>query len=142
MRRRLTLSKRLLNPKTGVLVITIDEHEVHHLGMLLEQIFSECNRQMATIVINRKGVAQSRLLRSEEYALFTFMAEAYLPAAPDDLLSPEREGARFTKPRWEWLLRGGGGGGGGTNSRRQDRHLLFFPIFIDPEKKRMAHGAN
>ncbi|WP_218068287.1 site-specific DNA-methyltransferase [Candidatus Thiosymbion oneisti] len=132
MRRRLTLAKRLLNPKTGVLIVTIDEHEVHHLGMLLEQVFSECNRQMATIVINQKGVAQGRLSRSEEYAFFTFIPEAYLPAAPDDLLSPEREGARFTKPRWERLLRGG------TNSRRQDRHLLFFPIFIDPEKRRIT----
>ena len=57
MRRRLMLAKRLLNPKTSVLIVTIDEHEVHHLGMLLEQVFLECNRQMATIVINQKGVA-------------------------------------------------------------------------------------
>jgi adenine-specific DNA-methyltransferase len=33
IRRRLILTARLLNPKTGVLIVTIDEHEVHHLGI-------------------------------------------------------------------------------------------------------------
>ena len=31
-------------------------------------------------------------------------------------------------PRWEWLLRGG------TNSRREDRHKLFFPIYVNPAR--------
>ena len=43
MRRRLQLAKRLLNPKTGVLIVTVDEHEVHHLGVLLEQELPETN---------------------------------------------------------------------------------------------------
>ena len=34
MEKRLKLAARLLKPD-GVLVVTIDEHEVHHLGMLL-----------------------------------------------------------------------------------------------------------
>ncbi|MCI0529391.1 MAG: hypothetical protein L0Y56_18280, partial [Nitrospira sp.] len=32
MQKRLQLAKRLLNPNTGVLVVTIDEHEIYHLG--------------------------------------------------------------------------------------------------------------
>ena len=42
MEKRLKIAKRLLKPD-GVLIITIDEHEVHHLGMLLErlQLFPE-----------------------------------------------------------------------------------------------------
>nr|VFJ98237.1 MAG: hypothetical protein BECKH772A_GA0070896_101352 [Candidatus Kentron sp. H]VFJ98384.1 MAG: hypothetical protein BECKH772B_GA0070898_101332 [Candidatus Kentron sp. H]VFK03521.1 MAG: hypothetical protein BECKH772C_GA0070978_101332 [Candidatus Kentron sp. H] len=90
MKRRLVLAKRLLHPKTGVLIVTIDEHEVHHLGMLLEQIFPQCPLQMATIVINRKGVSQGRLARVEEYALFLFMQDAYLKTHHDDLLFTER----------------------------------------------------
>ena len=35
MEKRLKLAARLLKPD-GVLIVTIDEHEVHHLGMLLE----------------------------------------------------------------------------------------------------------
>jgi adenine-specific DNA-methyltransferase len=57
MSKRLRLAKRLLNPDSGVLIVTIDEHEVHHLGCLLEQEFPTATVQMATIVINQKGVA-------------------------------------------------------------------------------------
>ena len=55
MAKRLKLAKTLLKPDTGVLIVTIDEHEVHHLGMLLEREFPEAWRQLVTIVINQKG---------------------------------------------------------------------------------------
>lgn len=130
MRRRLKLAHRLLHPTRGVLIVTIDEHEIHHLGMLLEETFPEAVRQMATIVINQKGVAQGQLARADEYALFVFMPDAYLPTYHDDLLSPDQSHLkRFQTPRWEWLLRGG------SNSRREDREKLFFPIYIDPARR-------
>ncbi len=128
--KRLILAKRLLKPDTGVLIVTIDEHEVHHLGMLLERVFPDAYVQMATIVINQKGVSQGRLARAEEYALFVFMPNAYLKTHHDDLLSPDRSNQkRFQTPRWEWLLRGG------SNSRREDRPKLFYPIYVNPIRK-------
>ena len=127
MKRRLELARRLLKPGTATLVVTIDEHEVHHLGALLEEVFPGYYRQMVTIVINQKGVAQGRLSRAEEYAIFCFGRRAEIVAQEDDLLSPDRlDSKRFTTPRWEWLLRGG------TNSRREDRPKLFFPIYVNP----------
>ena len=133
MEKRLKLAKRLLKPDTGVLIVTIDEHEVHHLGMLLEREFPEAWRQLVTIVINQKGVAQGRLSRAEEYALFCFNPGVTLAAHHDDLLSPDRgEAKRFQTPRWERLLRGG------TNSRREDRYGLFFPITIDPTQRKIV----
>ncbi|MDP1895617.1 MAG: DNA methyltransferase [Hydrogenophaga sp.] len=132
MEKRLKLAKRLLKPDTGVLIVTIDEHEVHHLGMLLEREFPEAWRQLVTIVINQKGVAQGRLSRAEEYALFCFNPGVTLAAHHDDLLSPDRgDSKRFQAPRWEWLLRGG------TNSRREDRYGLFFPITVDPVQRKI-----
>ena len=134
MKKRLLLAHQLLNPKTGVLIVTIDEHEFHHLAVLLESVFPECSRQMVTIVINQKGVAQGRLARVEEYAHFMFMPEVQLQKHHDDLLSPQerRNEKRFTTPRWEWLLRGG------NNSRREDREKLFYPIYVDPKTKRIT----
>ena len=79
MKKRLLLARQLLNPRTGVLIVTIDEHEFHHLAVLLESVMPECSRQMVTIVINQKGVAQGRLARVEEYAHFMFMPEVQLP---------------------------------------------------------------
>lgn len=132
MEKRLKLAKRLLKPDTGVLIVTIDEHEVHHLGMLLEREFPEAYRQLVTIVINQKGVAQGRLSRVEEYALYCFGPGVSVPAHYDDLLSPDRSHLkRFQTPRWEWLQRGG------NNANPDARPGLFYPIHIDPSTRRI-----
>lgn len=126
LKKRLRLAKKLLKPD-GVLVVTIDEHEVHHLGNLLEDELPHYSRQMVTIVINQKGVAQGRLSRVEEYAFFCFGPNVTIAPQNDDLLAPDRSAQkRLETPRWERLLRGG------TNSRRQDRKQLFFPVYVDP----------
>ena len=96
MKKRLLLAKRLLK-QSGVLIVTIDEHEVQHLGVLLEQLFPECAQQMVTIVINQKGVSQGRLARVEEYAFFVFMPQAQVQTHHDDLLSPERSNEKRAK---------------------------------------------
>jgi adenine-specific DNA-methyltransferase len=69
MDRRLRLAKRLLKPD-GVLIVTIDEHEVHHLGMLLEDIFPDYLRHMISVVINPKGTGKLNFARVDEYAIF------------------------------------------------------------------------
>jgi adenine-specific DNA-methyltransferase len=69
MEKRLRIAKNLLKPD-GVLICTIDENEVNHLGLLLEEIFPEYLRYMVTIVINPKGTAKVNFGRVEEYAIF------------------------------------------------------------------------
>lgn len=106
IKRRLLLAKKLLKPD-GVLIVTIDEHEVQHLGVLLEELLPDFARQMVTIVINEKGVAQGGLSRAEEYAFFCFGPASSIPPQNDDLLTRDRsDEKRFQVPRWEWLLRG------------------------------------
>lgn len=124
MERRLKLAKRLLNPDNGVLIVTIDEHEIHHLGVLMEQIFPDGKKQMVTIVIqgagsNRKG----ELGRVEEYAFFVFFGDAVPHQSTDDLLNAAPS-TRIDKVRWESLLRSG------TDSQRSDSPNLFFPVFV------------
>lgn len=133
MKKRLRLAKRILNPNTGVLIVTIDEHEVHHLRMLLAEIFPETFIQMVTIVINPKGVTQGRFSRVEEYAMFCFMPNAYVRGGEDPLLG---DMILNQKPRWKGLLRSG------TNARREDRKKMFYPILIDAEKKRVIRAGN
>ncbi|HVM06925.1 MAG TPA: DNA methyltransferase [Acidimicrobiales bacterium] len=73
MEKRLRLAKQLLKPD-GVLIITIDEHELHHLGMLLERphLFAEYNRYLVSIVINSRGSTgkSGNFGVIEEHALF------------------------------------------------------------------------
>lgn len=134
MKRRLKLAKKLLKPDTGVLIITIDEHEIHHLRALLDDVLPETYIQMVTYVINPKGVTQGRFSRVEEYAIYCFMPQAMVPRSNDNLLNVV-EDKRTLKPRWKVLLRSG------TNSRRADRKNMFYPIYVDLEKGRVIKAG-
>nr|WP_256985172.1 DNA methyltransferase [Rhodococcus sp. 06-1059B-a] len=131
MERRLKVAKRLLNPGSSVLIVTIDEKEYLRLGLLLEQTFPHARIQMVSVVINPNGVARSaELARVEEYVYFCFFGDAAPVASLDSLLD---QGTRQrTNVRWEWLMRGG------SNSRRIDRPNLFYPIFINEADKVIA----
>jgi adenine-specific DNA-methyltransferase len=132
MERRLLLVKELLNPADSVLIVTIDEKEVHRLGLLLEQLFPESRAQMVTYVINAPGQSRlQELARVEEYAYFLFFGAASPAAVSDDLLN-EKPSHNPNTIRWESLLRSG------TNSRRADRPALFYPVFIDPQARRLV----
>lgn len=124
MEKRLHIAKKLLNPKTGVLIVTIDEHEVHHLRVLLEEIFADYYIQMTTDVINPKGVTQGRFSRVEEYNIFCFAPEAFVADSEDNLLNPPD---KKRIPRWKGLLRSG------TDAQREDRENMFYPVLIDTE---------
>ncbi len=69
MDRRLKLAAKLLKPD-GVLIVTIDEHEVNHLGVLLEQRFPRHLRYMVTSVINPKGTFKVNFGRVDEQIFF------------------------------------------------------------------------
>lgn len=126
--RRLRIARELLKPAGSVLIVTIDEKEVHRLALLLEQLFSDASIQMISIQINPANVARRGSFgRSDEYAFFVMFGGA----APSRVeLAPEwvsSRGRTFTgQVRWDLLRRSG------TNARRLDRPKLFYPILVDP----------
>jgi len=81
MEKRLRLAKMLLRPD-GVLVVTIDEHEVHHLGLLLERLFPASLRYTITIVNNPKGTFKANFGRVDEQAFFV------VPDVGRDVIAP------------------------------------------------------
>lgn len=132
MERRLLVAKELLNPEDSVLIVTIDEKEVHRLGLLLEQILPEARLQVVTIVIQGAGsTRRGEMARAEEYAYFCFFGRAEPFPWVDDMLS-DKPSTAPNKVRWESLLRSG------THSERWERPNLFFPIFIDQSSGRIA----
>lgn len=131
MERRLRVARRLLK-NDGVLVVTIDENEIHHLGMLLEQMFPEARVQMATIVNNAIGQKRLGLARVDEQAFFVFFEDATATGQGDDLLAPEgNQKGEGTTVRWERLLRGGDGSARGERGSA----TLFYPVLIDAKTK-------
>lgn len=134
MEKRLALAKRLLKPDTGVLIVTIDEKEYLHLGMLLEQAFPDARIQMVSSMINPANVARAGGFgRSDEYIFFVMFGNA----GPGRLrLSREWVSAKGRTHtgniRWDLLRRSG------TNASRLDRPGLFYPIYIDPTGPRIG----
>ena len=128
MEKRLRLAEALLKPD-GVLIVTIDEHEVHHLGLLLEDLFPAGRRQMVTIVINPAGVSQGTFARVEEHAIFTFFGNSSVQLIDDDMLSMSRSRSRSVT--WDSVLRRG------TNALPSDRPNLVYPVAVDPDTGRI-----
>lgn len=131
MEKRLKLAKRLLKPDTGVLIVTIDEHEVHHLRMLLERELPEARLQMVTIVNNGAGVTQGGFYRVEEYAYFCFLGNSKPFPSEDDKLS-EPTANDFTQ-YWFSLIRYGG-----INALPSKRSNLVYPIAINDQTLRIT----
>lgn len=136
MERRLRIARRLMKPD-GVMVVTIDENEAHHLGMLLEQVFPEARQQMVSIVINPIGQERGGgLARVDEQAFFVFFGNAAAPVGHgDDLLNERPDTKRARNVRWEWLIRGG------PISRRVDRPGLFYPVLVDTAAGRVVKAG-
>lgn len=127
MERRFKIAKKLLNPKDSVLVVTIDEKEYLHLGMLLEQLFPEARIQMITSVISPRGSARKDMFtRVEEYIFFVFLGNSTVtPFGPDMLQNTEYENT-YVKV-WAQMIRTG------TNGPREKRPNLFYPVFFDKD---------
>ena len=130
MERRLLLAKELLNPADSMLIVTIDEKEVHRLGLLVEQVFPEGRQQMVTTVTNQRGVARGQeYARVDEYAIVVLLGEAKVAQGPDDMLTSGETQAAQRVDIWNRLMRRG------SNSARSDRPGLFYPIYVDPQRR-------
>ncbi|MDQ3350559.1 MAG: site-specific DNA-methyltransferase [Actinomycetota bacterium] len=128
MQRRLKLAKQLLNPEDSVLIVTIDEKEVHRLGLLLEQVFAGHDIQTVSAVINPAGSARvGRLTRVDEYLFYVFIGSGIAQVTPIATLGPKTTSG--TMPTvWFSAMRNGVG-----NALRVNRStpVLFYPVHVD-----------
>jgi adenine-specific DNA-methyltransferase len=87
MDKRLRLAKDLLK-RDGVLIVTVDEHELHHLVMVVEDVFRSPAylRYVVTIVNNPKGTFKSNFGRVDEQAIFV------VPNIGYDVINPRPAG--------------------------------------------------
>lgn len=165
MERRLVIGRQLLKAD-GVMVVTIDEHEVSHLGVLLQQLFKDASDiTLVTIVNNTKGVTRAgvrRFSRVDEYAYFCFFGSAGIYSIGDDMLTTESkaseavdelvdefdssgveepEGDDSDDAQEEPKVTGPGWRKllrSGDDSRRADRKDMFYPIWIDGRTRRVV----
>ena len=115
---RLKLAKNLLK-EDGVLVCAIDENEVNHLGVLLEEIFVDHESHLITIVHNPRGQQGKNFSYVNEFAYFVF-----------------RKGLKVIGNRkindseidWRTLR------DSGSESMRTDARNCFYPIYVKNDK--------
>jgi adenine-specific DNA-methyltransferase len=125
MERRLMVARELLNPTDSVLIVTIDEKEVHRLRLLLEQTLPEAKVQMITSVISQNGTSRDgEFSRVEEYLLIARIGESKIGRTNDNMLSAEGKGK--VSRVWFNFMR--------TSTPREKLEGQFYPIFIDPQK--------
>ena len=119
MELRLKIAKRLLNPRDSVLIVTIDEKEYLHLGMLLEQMFPEARIQMVSIIMNHAGTGRKTdFARVNEFAFYVQFGES--------VILPEYEyGEGHVSVLWDVLRRSE------LSNTRDKTKTQFYPIFIN-----------
>ena len=126
MERRLLLARELLNPEASVLIVTIDEKEVHRLALLLSQTFPGVRTQMVSSVINPAGTGRkNEFSRTNEYIFVLQLGDVVIqPMAPETDASVPVE--------WEPFRRRD------LSSARHTRPRQFYPIYVDRESKRIV----
>jgi adenine-specific DNA-methyltransferase len=116
--RRLKVARELLNPEESVLIVTIDEKEVHRLALLLEQTFPEAAVQMISTVINPKGTGRSYFSRTDEFIFVVFIGTAK-PASV-------KQGGKAQEVRWRYLRRTDVASRRGTTKGGHSSSTLFM----------------
>jgi adenine-specific DNA-methyltransferase len=117
MSKRLRLAKNLLR-EDGVLICAIDENELNRLGLLLENVFANCEIHCVTIVHNPRGVQGSNFSYTHENTFFVY-----------------KKGLKVIGPRkikeediyWSNLRKWGG------ESLRTNAKNCFYPIIVEDD---------
>jgi adenine-specific DNA-methyltransferase len=129
MERRLFVARQLLNPADSVLIVTIDEKEYLRLGLLLEQIFPEAERQMITSVISRNGTSRDgEFSRVEEYLFMLRFGDQTIIRTNDNMLGDE--GRSAVSRIWFSFMR--------TSTPREQLEGQFYPIIVNVAEKRIV----
>lgn len=125
MKRRLLLAKRLLKPN-GVMIITIDDNELHTLTPLLYDLRAKSIGRIA-ICIKPEGRRQSKyIMEAHEYALFVTWGNPSSRGIDVDFGLDFPEQDEISSYRWEGLMR--------RDSPRESRGSdYWFAFYVSDE---------
>ncbi len=130
MEPRLRVAHELLRDD-GLLFASIDDHEVHHLRVLLDEIFGpECFVAQVVVVTNKGGRDYLRIATTHEYLL----CYGKSPDAPVRPLPRGGPAPRHSDGRGPYELRE-------LRNRNprfspDNRPNLFYPVWVDPSGER------
>jgi adenine-specific DNA-methyltransferase len=128
---RLFLARQLLR-EDGVIFVSIDDHEVHNLRLLMNEVFGgEQFVADIAVVNNLKGRSDRKHVATAHEHLLMYVKEGFssygLRLTPEKLArfgEIDEEGRRF---QWRDLRKRGGA------DTREERPNLFFPLYLNQE---------
>ena len=136
MSKRLKLSKKLLT-EDGIMIVSIDDYEVHTLRFLLDEIFGENNRLGTLSVVNKKsGRSTDKFFAtSHEYYFFyaknSELASIGMMESSEETKQTYRLSDESGSYKWRDFLRTGG------FSTPEERPNSFYPIYYDVKSKKI-----
>ena len=136
MSKRLKLSKNLLKDD-GIIIVSIDDYEVHTLRFLLDEIFGESNRLGTLTVVNKKSGRTTDKFFATAHEYYYFYAKNADLASIGMMESSEETKQTYKLSdeagsyKWRDFLRTGG------FSTPEERPNSYYPIYFDPKTKKI-----
>lgn len=134
---RLFLARSLLRDD-GVIFISIDDHEVHHLRMIMNEIFGEENYLGTISVVNNlKGRSDDNYIATANEFLLVYAKNKELYEMGGFPLNEEQLKEYDQEDEWG-KYKEVGFRKTGKNWRREDRPLMFYPIYFNEKTKEIS----
>ena len=126
---RLKLLRELLS-EDGVIFVSIDDNEVHHLRMLMDELFGEENFvAILPTVMNLKGNQdQFGFAGTHEYTIV--FAKHKLVARIKEFKLDDEDLREWEEDGYGYFKKGANLKATGVNAPREKRPNLYFPIFV------------
>lgn len=137
---RLFLARNLLS-EDGAIFVSIDDHEVHNLRLLMNEIFGEENFAAEIAVVNNLKGRNDREHVATAHEYLVMYIRGGFESRGLSLTEQQRSEYRETTDdgrafQWRDLRKRGGAD---TRARRPN---LFFPVYVDPTDGSVAMAAS
>ena len=125
MRPRLETAREVLS-ESGVIFVSIDDHELGHLLVLMDMIFGKQNKIGTFIKTVQGGKNDSKFIKTaHEYLVVYGKTKESIKSLNRKKIEPQN-GADQQLNKW------------GDNDRRTDRPNLYYPIYVSSDGKRIS----
>jgi adenine-specific DNA-methyltransferase len=134
---RLKLARNLLKDD-GVIFISIDDHEVHNLRKICDEIFGEENFiSSITVVNNIAGRSDRKHIATAHEFILIFQKSNLFESTGLMLSESQLQEYKFRDSKGK-LYRKQGLRKRGSGARRIDRPNMFYPIYVNPETMQLS----
>ncbi len=135
---RLKLAWNLLASE-GVIFISIDDNELHHLKLMMNEIFGEENLVAhITILSNPRGRQSERFVATVHEYVLVYAKDASsailggVPLTGEQTAEFKHQDEKDRKYRLLGLRQRG------AASRREDRPDMYYPIYVNPKNRQVS----